>query len=432
MLPYLKISIIFIISALSSSLLYSQNIYDFIQFDQTSIDYGKRITWYRGSEQYRFQNKSNDTLYLLKAFHSSDVNSYLPKKGIPPGKFGFIEVIFQPKKKGSFQEEIKVLSNFSEELLTLQLKGSIKLFDNSLSLNCPSFNESGMLQIKQLNTTHFLDAPIKIKVYHQGKPVNNAFIYFDNQITEREKLSISGNEGIAWINLQWGQYKVKVYHEDYSPSMKHVLVDHELSEIRIELDEKQQPDQQYNDVLFNINQLTILLDRSTSMSPMNYLPIIKKGLISNLNQLRKTDNYALLTYSEKLEILKPHFQSQFKIDSIHHIKTYGNTYGFENLIKGFEYAESNYHTNKINHILIITDGEFNGSVNAQSKWLKYVQKYKKQNDIEISLILVGQRAKNKELIHSLEQNFKVSTFYVSNENDANYYLGEAIKKQCRR
>lgn len=433
-----KILIIFVYSLLFNFYLCAQDISKRVSFDEYHIDYGNRVTWYRGAEQYRFKNLSDDTLYIVQTIQSERLKVFLPKKGIPPGKFGFIEIVFSPVKKGIFHETIDVITNFSDATIQLSLTGKIELFDNSNQLSCPSFTKQGMLQFHRNKNISDINIPIKIIVQDSinKRFLDNSFVYFEQIPSNRERLSITGNNGTSWAKLQYGNYFLKIYKEGYQTKLiSNLMIDDEIKELYFYLEKENSIIDSLSNTLFNENKLLFLLDHSTSMSAPNYLNLAKSGLKSTLSILRKSDLYAIMAYADSNRILKSFKDTNSKekvIDQIVNLRTKGNTKGSRNIKEAYKYLIKHYQKDKTNHLIIITDGVFNGGSNDHKKLIQFMASKSNKYPISISLLLVGKRAKNQAFIQSLKNYLQIQTFSITSIKDAKYFFQESIKNAARK
>lgn len=412
----------------------AQDISQLISFDKTTINYGKRVTWYRGSDQFRFKNNSNDTLYFIQSKQSEQMKTYLPKEGIPPGQYGFIEAIYNPKRKGQFEEEILVLSNLSNDWISLHLKGKILLFDNSNQLSCPSFTKEGLAVEEYKKASVPLNQRIECIVLDErtGERLSNAFVYFHQQTSARAHNVISGVKGICWPKLQLGYYDLEVYKEGYeSKEINQFLLDEEVNQIVLKL--RKSSTIEFSDSLFSPNQLVLLLDASTSMSPFNLFPIVKESIIRSLPMLRTQDKIALFTYSDSLtQIRSLSDTTTFNYQTIQELKTSGNTNGSDAILSTYKYLLKASDPNKVNHLILFTDGSFTDIQSEKNKALNQLKRISSKGKINLSLILFGGREKNEIVLEFLQKNLQAKTYYIKHDQSAYQIMQKAIMDACRK
>jgi hypothetical protein len=111
--------------------IFSQNAPDekkaFIQFEQTTFDYGEIKKASEGICEFKFTNNGNAPLILTNV--RSSCGCTVPdwtKAPIQKGKTGRITVKYNTHIVGSFSKNITVYSNGSDSPIVLNIKGIVK------------------------------------------------------------------------------------------------------------------------------------------------------------------------------------------------------------------------------------------------------------------------------------------------------------------
>lgn len=97
-----------------------------IQFEKTVHDYGTINKNSNGDCEFRFKNTGNEPLILSDVIPSCGCTiPDWPKSPIMPGKTAVIKIKFDTNRTGSFSKTITVISNATEDRITLTVKGNI-------------------------------------------------------------------------------------------------------------------------------------------------------------------------------------------------------------------------------------------------------------------------------------------------------------------
>lgn len=99
-----------------------------IEWQETSFDFGKVVAGEKITHKYYFENKGNQDFYISRVKTSCGCTA--PKwssEAIPPGKRGFVEVVFDSTdREGDIKKTLNVLGNFEGDThKQLVLKGVV-------------------------------------------------------------------------------------------------------------------------------------------------------------------------------------------------------------------------------------------------------------------------------------------------------------------
>lgn len=106
----------------------------------------------------------------------------------------------------------------------------------------------------------------------------------------------------------------------------------------------------------------IILDRSTSMQGER-MDMVKFTAIEIIRQLKADDILSLVTFSDRAEVLIPasyRTDKRFVETTIQMIKPGGATEIYQGLLAGFQEVKYNFSKQRINHMILITDGRTYG------------------------------------------------------------------------
>jgi len=97
-----------------------------IEFESTTVDYGKIEKGSDGIRTFTFRNTGKNPLKIYKIYSSCscDILSK-PEKPIAPGATGEIKVKYETKKVGPIVKTITVYANIDQNPIPLRLKGEV-------------------------------------------------------------------------------------------------------------------------------------------------------------------------------------------------------------------------------------------------------------------------------------------------------------------
>ncbi|NUN97711.1 MAG: von Willebrand factor type A domain-containing protein, partial [Candidatus Omnitrophica bacterium] len=111
--------------------------------------------------------------------------------------------------------------------------------------------------------------------------------------------------------------------------------------------------------------LVFLIDVSGSMQPENKLPLVKRGMLLLLGQLKPEDRVAIVTYAGSSGLALPSTSCKDKPviqAAIEALSSGGSTNGAEGILLAYKTAQDNFIKDGINRVILATDGDFNVGV----------------------------------------------------------------------
>ena len=121
-----------------------------------------------------------------------------------------------------------------------------------------------------------------------------------------------------------------------------------------------------------------LIDVSGSMSSVDKLPLLKKGLITMLEYMRSDDRVAIVTYAGHEELLlqsTPVSEMGAIKNAINSLYASGSTNGARGMQMAYEEAMKNYIAGANNRVIMGTDGDFNVGITGTDAICEFVQNY---------------------------------------------------------
>lgn len=169
--------------------------------------------------------------------------------------------------------------------------------------------------------------------------------------------------------------------------------------------------------------LSLVLDRSTSMKGMK-MDMVKATVIQILHRVNPQDIFSVVAFNDRAEVIIPMNSSleMTKLEArIQMLQNSGGTEIFKGLEAGFQEVSRNANGKKINHIILLTDGQTYGD---HELCMELAGKAS-QKGIGISGIGVGDKW-NDPFLDALGGKTGGSTMYVSSPDEINRVLLEKL------
>jgi Ca-activated chloride channel homolog len=369
-----------------------------------SYDFGDL---YNGSQTYVdivFTNKTDKTHFLLTIDKPEDVYYIFSGKKMLPDSSITIRMKVNDAVKGKFSYAVDVYFSDSNNPTTIYLEGTIKEVSQNSLTQCPDFNHS--------NGSGPLEFTVIVKVIDSltRQPIANSKVY----MVERGELVgqfSTNNKGIVQRSMPLGYYFITAEKEPYQPNFfegyvntNRNYVEIELSQTPVEfvqefdttelvslpevvdlsidepidtIDEPEVvavvepvvippladlPDSVFDAGYFKYNNITFVLDASSSMNGLGKLDLLKMSMIELVKILRPEDNITVLKYAAEVDMILEHTPGDKKdeiIQVIKGIKTSGSTAGGDAIKTAYALNREKHMYEGNNLIIMITDGLFN-------------------------------------------------------------------------
>jgi len=161
----------------------------------------------------------------------------------------------------------------------------------------------------------------------------------------------------------------------------------------------------------------LLIDVSGSMSSDDKLSLLKKGLITFVNQMRTTDRIAIVTYagSESLALESTPGTQKIKIvTAISKLGSGGSTNGAGGIKLAYKIARDNFIQGGNNRVILGTDGDFNVGVTGTDELVKLVED-EKAKGIFLTTLGVGLGNYNEAMMEKIANKGDGNYEYLDNE-----------------
>jgi Ca-activated chloride channel family protein len=166
--------------------------------------------------------------------------------------------------------------------------------------------------------------------------------------------------------------------------------------------------------------LTFVVDISGSMDEDNRLGAVKNALTSLVDNLRPTDTIGIVVYGSNGRILlepTPVSDRQRIIDAIWWLQPDGSTNAEEGLRLGYEVATGNFDKDKINRIILCSDGVANVGATGPDQILQIVRR-QAADGISLTTVGFGMGNYNDVLMEQLANDGDGAYHYVDTQDEA--------------
>ncbi|MDB4720577.1 von Willebrand factor type A domain-containing protein [Verrucomicrobiales bacterium] len=171
------------------------------------------------------------------------------------------------------------------------------------------------------------------------------------------------------------------------------------------------------------SNLVFLIDCSGSMGNKEKLPLLKKSLVSLVENLTEDDSIGIVTYAggAGVELDPLHGDQKDKmIEVINGLRSGGGTNGEGGIRVAYDLASKNYIEGGTNRVIIATDGDFNVGISDSSKLIELVKGRAQKEKIFLTALGFG------------EGNIKDARLeQIANNGNGEYYYIDSIKEGRR-
>ncbi len=171
-----------------------------------------------------------------------------------------------------------------------------------------------------------------------------------------------------------------------------------------------------------------LLDVSGSMQPEERLPLIKKSLRLLVDQLRADDRVAIVTYAGNSGVAlasTPGSEKEKITQAIEHLNAGGSTNGASGIRLAYEQAALNFGKERINRVILATDGDFNVGLSNVAELEKLIAE-KAKSGVFLSVLGVGTDNLHDHTMQTLADRGNGNYNYLDSVGEARKVLVEQM------
>jgi len=176
--------------------------------------------------------------------------------------------------------------------------------------------------------------------------------------------------------------------------------------------------------------LTFLVDVSGSMNSPDKLELAKQAMNLAIDRLRPQDTLAVTYYAEGAGTKLPPTPGDQKLKmrcAVASLYASGGTAGATGMTNAYDQAQASFARDKVNRILMFTDGDFNVGVTDNRRLEDYVAD-KRQTGIYLSVYGFGRGNYQDERMQAIAQAGNGTAAYVDDLNEARRLFGPMFDK----
>lgn len=170
--------------------------------------------------------------------------------------------------------------------------------------------------------------------------------------------------------------------------------------------------------------IVLLLDVSGSMQAENKLPLVKKSVGLLVDEMSKDDTISIVVYAGAAGVVlepTPGNQKTKILEALNQLEAGGSTAGGAGISLAYQLAEENFAKDKVNRIILATDGDFNvGVVDADT--LEDFVARKRKTGIYLTILGFGEGNYNDVIAQKLAQAGNGVAAYIDTLNEARKVL----------
>lgn len=425
-------NVVLFLLLISSVLSYGQ-----IIADKKSYDFGELYPNAQTYVDIKFTNTTAKKHYLLNIDKPRDVYYVFSGKVLLPDSSITVRLKINDGQKGKFSHNVALYFSDSNKPVTIRLTGNVKAVNSNPLTECPDFNSDPRggdygfdITVKVIDS--LTREPIrKSKVYfvQNGGLVGSFYTNKEGIVRKKfpmgyyfltaEKDNYLNNHKEGYLNFQRNYVVIElhqppttteediVYEEPEQPEEEiEIVIDNEPTatteppeeeitpvvveeEVPLVIDEtplEELPDTLFDEQHFKLNNISFILDVSSSMNSHGKLDLLKLSMIELMKILRPDDLVSIIKYSSTVSVVcerKTGADKEEIIQKVNALKTSSSTAGGDAIQVAYRLNNKVYSPEKNNIVIMITDGAFN---RGDKTYLELVAKSYEQKGIIFSVV----------------------------------------------
>jgi Ca-activated chloride channel family protein len=170
--------------------------------------------------------------------------------------------------------------------------------------------------------------------------------------------------------------------------------------------------------------LVFLLDVSGSMDEPDKLPLVKQSIRMLVNELNEKDTVAIVVYAGAAgTVLEPTAGNEKAkiLGALDQLEAGGSTAGGEGIRQAYALAEQSFAKDKVNRIILATDGDFNVGITDPEALEGFVSR-KRESGIDLTVLGFGGGNYNDVIMQKLAQAGNGNAAFIDTPNEARKVL----------
>lgn len=167
--------------------------------------------------------------------------------------------------------------------------------------------------------------------------------------------------------------------------------------------------------------LVFLVDVSGSMWSPDKLPLAQQALNTLIDQLRPQDRVGIVVYAGAAgAVLQPTSGDQrLRMRcAVNALRAGGSTAGGAGLALAYSMAEANFDRDRVNRVVLLTDGDFNVGVTSDQRLEDFVAE-RRESGVYLSVYGFGRGNYNDAMMQTISQAGNGTAGYIDTVNEAN-------------
>jgi Ca-activated chloride channel family protein len=208
-----------------------------------------------------------------------------------------------------------------------------------------------------------------------------------------------------------------------------------VEEVPVEIDNtprNELPDTLFDFAHFKYNNITFILDVSSSMNASGKIDLLKLSMTELVKILRPEDLISVIKYSSSVSVVVDGLSGQDKeviLDRVSGLKTSSSTAGGDAIKMAYQMNNRMYATDRNNIVIMITDGVFN---KGSMSYLETIAKNYQEKGIIFSVVGIYTSTYIAEHMQDVVSAGGGSFIVVRNIEDAQTKIIEEIKRTSFR
>lgn len=382
--------------------------------ERTSYDFGDL---YPNAQTYidiTFTNKSDKKQYLLTIDRPRDVSYIFSSKVLMPDSSITIRLKINESIKGKFNHQVDVYFSDSNDPISIRLTGNVKEVGSNPLTDCPDFNNT-----PPKDNRYAFGITVKVLDSLTREPIRRSKVYFvqSNSLVGEY---YTDKDGIVHREMPMGYYFItaekETYFSNYSEGYLNfqrnyveillrqpeiveepdLIVEEPEEEITIVVNEPIVeevviieepvivekdpepvvedpiyvndipfaliPDTLFDEAHFKFNNITFILDVSSSMNSTSKFELLKLSMTELVKILRPNDLISVIKYSSEVDIIIDGIsgeEKEFINSKVAELRTSSSTAGGDAIQIGYQVSRRVYSPKRNNIVIMVTDGAFN-------------------------------------------------------------------------
>lgn len=254
-----------------------------------------------------------------------------------------------------------------------------------------------------------------IAILSIGKVTGNSNIFSATSLFKKP-LDITGatkNPGPIQLSMKLNNN----YYYDKENSQVYLYLDLNADEIEV-VEEDRTP-----------MNLSIVIDRSGSMSSSNKLGYVKEAVSYILDELNEDDYVSIVTYDDYVDVIQKSSQLESSWDlkrKVNDLRSGGFTNLSGGMLEGFDQVKDTYRRGYVNRVLLLSDGIANRGITEIYKLKDMVQEKNYRDGIVISTFGVGNDF-NEDLMSTIADHGRGNYYFINNPDRIPRIFAEELR-----